>query len=143
MDFSLVTGTAMSESAGRVLIIEDDAAIARVLERTLIRESYAAQIAEDGRTALSLMDGQPFDFVLCDYQLPDLSGEDLCRRIRASAAHADVAIALCTGKAHEVDAAALVGELGLIAVFYKPFGLREITAVIGTAIQQRLIAVRH
>jgi DNA-binding response OmpR family regulator len=130
----------MSDCAGRVLIVEDDAAIARVLERTLNREGFTAQIAEDGRTALAALNAQSFDFVLCDCQLPDLSGEDLCRRIRTSSAHAHVALALCTGKAHEVDAAALVVELGLTAVFYKPFSLREIAAAIGTAIQQQAVA---
>ncbi|HUQ68117.1 MAG TPA: response regulator [Planctomycetaceae bacterium] len=130
----------MSECAGRVLIVEDDVSIARVLERTLNRDGFVARVAEDGRTALAALEAELFHFVLCDYQLPDISGEELCRHIRGCASHAEVALALCTAKAHEVDVTALTDELGLTHVFYKPFSLREVSAAIGTAIQKHAVS---
>jgi len=124
----------MSAGLPRILIVEDDRAIARVLEWNLSREGFLAQVTYDGQGALATLDSASFDFVLCDYQLPDLTGEEVCRRIRASASHAQVPIALCTAKAHEVDTAGLVAELGLAHVFYKPFSLREVTTAISAAV---------
>lgn len=114
----------------RILIVEDDQAIARVLQRNLEREGFAVTAAEDGRTAIEALQAEHFDFVLCDYQLPDMTGEEVCRHIRSTAAHRHVPLALCTAKAHEIDVAGLVVELGLTQVFFKPFSLREITSAI-------------
>jgi DNA-binding response OmpR family regulator len=123
----------MNGESRRVLIIEDDLAIARVLDRNLQREGFDTRVAHDGADAAAILDREAFDYILCDYQLPDTTGADLCRQIRASATHRDVPLALCTAKAHEVDTAALIRELGLTQVFFKPFSLREIAAAIDAA----------
>jgi DNA-binding response OmpR family regulator len=125
----------MPESLPRLLIIEDAVAIARVLERNLSRAGFHTTVAPDGRTAFAALADGPFDFVLCDYQLPDTTGVEICRYIRASAVHRDVPIALCTAKAHEVDVAGLTVELGLTHVFFKPFSIRAITVAISEAVR--------
>lgn len=132
----------MSQGTCRILIVEDDRAIARVLNRNLEREGFVTRVAQDGAEALAALDEAQFDFVLCDYQLPDMTGEEVCRHIRSSKTHADVPMALCTAKAHEVDVAGLIVDLGLTQVFYKPFSLREITAAIGEAARPVGSAVR-
>lgn len=125
----------------RILIVEDDRAIGRVLQRHLEREGFEAHLAVDGAEAFSAMELGTFDFVLCDFQLPDMTGEQVCRHLRTLPNFADVPLALCTAKAHEVDLAGLTAELGLAQVFLKPFSLREITASISEAIANRAATV--
>jgi CheY-like chemotaxis protein len=124
----------MSPCPRRVLIAEDDPVIARVLARNLEREGLSTQIAFTGEEALAALPANAFDFLMVDYQLPDMTGEMLCRQVRQNPCYRYLPMAMCTAKAHEVDTAALIVEFGLVAVFPKPFSLQEIVAAIVSAV---------
>ena len=124
----------MSLRPHRILIAEDDPVIARVLARNLEREGWSTWIAFTGEEALASLEADEFDFALLDYQLPDMTGEMLCRQIRQNPCYRHLPMAMYTAKAHEVDTAALIVEFGLVAVFPKPFSLHEIAAAIVTAV---------
>lgn len=125
----------MSMRLERILIAEDDPAIARVLARHLAREGFEVEIAPTGQAALASLERGGVVFFLADFQLPDMSGDTLCRQARANPDLGGLPIALCTAKAHEIDTALLVAELQLTTVFCKPFSLREIVGVIRRSVE--------
>ena len=84
------TSSAVSpRPTSRVLIVEDEAHIADGLRFNLEQEGYAVQIASDGQTAVDVLTGAtateaPFDLVILDLMLPEMSGFEVARRTRAS-----------------------------------------------------------
>jgi two-component system, OmpR family, response regulator RegX3 len=105
----------------RVLMVEDDDAIAEPLARGLEREGLDVERAATGAAALAAQD---YDVVLLDLGLPDLDGFEVCRRLRAVSS---VPIIVVTARSDEVDR--VVGlELGADDYIVKPFGFRELLA---------------
>ncbi len=117
----------------RVLIVEDDEAIAIPLAKGLEREGLEVDRVESGAAALGSAAATRFDVVLLDLGLPDRDGFDVCRELRA---RSDVPIIVVTARSDEVDR--VVGlELGADDYIVKPFGFRELVARI------RAVARRH
>jgi two-component system, OmpR family, response regulator RegX3 len=105
----------------RVLVVEDEEAIAEPLAEGLRREGFDVAIARTGGEALA---AEAADIVLLDLRLPDMDGLDVCRQLRESS---DVPIIVVTARGEEVDR--VVGlELGADDYVVKPFGLRELIA---------------
>jgi DNA-binding response OmpR family regulator len=105
----------------RVLMVEDDDAIAEPLARGLEREGFDVARAATGEAALAAQD---YDVVLLDLGLPDIDGFEVCRRLRA---RSEVPIIVVTARGDEVDR--VVGlELGADDYIVKPFGFRELLA---------------
>ncbi|MEY3073254.1 MAG: hypothetical protein RLZZ353_1450 [Actinomycetota bacterium] len=114
----------------RLLVVEDDPAIAGPLLRGLERAGFAVTHAPDGAAALA---ADPVDLVLLDLGLPDLDGTEVCRRLRA---RGDVPIIIVSARDDEVDR--VVGlELGADDYVVKPFGLRELIARIRAVLRRR------
>jgi two-component system, OmpR family, response regulator RegX3 len=117
----------------RVLIVEDDDAIATPLAKGLEREGLAVDRVETGKDALDRSAASRFDVVLLDLGLPDRDGFDVCRELRA---RSDVPIIVVTARSEEVDR--VVGlELGADDYIVKPFGLRELVARIRAVVRRR------
>jgi two-component system response regulator RegX3 len=112
---------ACDDPAVRILIVEDDDAIATPLADGLRREGFEVTRVSTGEEALEA--ALP-DLVLLDLRLPGLDGTEVCRRLRA---RSDVPIIVVTAKGEEVDR--VVGlELGADDYIVKPFGFRELLA---------------
>ena len=105
----------------RILIVEDEDAIAVPLAEGLSREGFEVTRVANGADALT--SPEP-DLVLLDLRLPDMDGLDVCRALRA---RSQVPIIVVTAKGEEVDR--VVGlEVGADDYVVKPFGLRELVA---------------
>jgi DNA-binding response OmpR family regulator len=105
----------------RILIVEDEDAIAEPLATGLAREGFEVERVATGEAALAAPEP---DVVLLDLRLPDLDGFEVCRRLRE---RSDVPIIMVTARGEEVDR--VVGlELGADDYVVKPFGLRELIA---------------
>ncbi|HEY4378249.1 MAG TPA: response regulator transcription factor [Acidimicrobiales bacterium] len=105
----------------RILLVEDDDAIAAPLAKGLRREGYDVHHARTGAAALSESN---VDLYLLDLGLPDLDGREVCRRIRGRSA---APIIMITARGDEIDR--VVGlELGADDYLVKPFGFRELVA---------------
>ena len=105
----------------RILLVEDEDAIAEPLAEGLRREGFEVERAATGGAALA---APAADLVLLDLRLPDVDGLDVCRRLRA---RSDVPIIVVTARGEEADR--VVGlELGADDYVVKPFGLRELIA---------------
>lgn len=117
----------------KILVAEDDAAIARGLEDALESEGYAAVVARDGRAALERFGREAFDLVLLDVMMPGVNGYDVCREIRKT--NAGVPVVMLTAKGEEIDK--VVGlELGADDYITKPFGVRELLARIAAVLRR-------
>ena len=107
--------------AMRVLVVEDDDAIAEPLLKGLAREGYTPVRVATGAAALS---AEPTDVVLLDLGLPDLDGYEVCRLLRS---RSEVPIIVITARGEEADRVAGL-ELGADDYLVKPFGFRELVA---------------
>ena len=107
-----------------ILVVDDETTLRETLVEALEMEGYRAVAAADGRAALERFRSERPDLVLLDLMLPELSGVEVCRIIRAES---PVPIIMLTAKDSEVDK--VVGlELGADDYVTKPFSLRELTA---------------
>jgi DNA-binding response OmpR family regulator len=119
-------------SRGKALIVDDNVALARVTQFALTRAGFDAKIAGNGRKALELAQAETYDIVISDQQMPEMTGLELCRRLRAMAEYATTPILLLTAKGLELELPALQRELDISAIFPKPFSPSE---VVSTACQ--------
>ncbi|HLG71637.1 MAG TPA: response regulator transcription factor [Chloroflexota bacterium] len=123
----------------RILIVEDELELARLLERELAAEGYDVQHAPTGATALRLFREHEPDVLVLDWMLPDVDGLEVLRQLRRDSA---VPVLMLTARAEEVDR--VVGlELGADDYLTKPFGMRELVARVRALLrrQERLQAV--
>ena len=110
--------------ARTILVVDDETTLRETLVEALELEGYRAIPAADGREALVRFRAEQPDLVLLDLMLPELSGVEVCRILRAESA---VPIIMLTARDGEVDK--VVGlELGADDYVTKPFSLRELTA---------------
>ena len=68
----------------RILVVEDEARLARLISRVLREEGYAPETASDGRTGLARALAEEFDLLIVDWMLPDLDGVEVIKRLRAA-----------------------------------------------------------
>ncbi|HEX9683221.1 MAG TPA: response regulator transcription factor [Acidimicrobiales bacterium] len=109
----------------RLLLVEDDDAIALPLAGALEREGHEVVRLDAGRLALDEVESQRPDLVLLDLGLPDLDGLEVCRRVKAG--HPDLPVIILTARAEEVDT--VVGlDAGADDYVTKPFRLAELLA---------------
>ncbi|ABR49397.1 two component transcriptional regulator, winged helix family [Alkaliphilus metalliredigens QYMF] len=114
----------MEANKKRVLIIEDEKNIADVIKAYLQNEKYEAIVTHNGKEAISIFQQQSFDFVILDLMLPDLSGEEICKRIRLQS---QVPILMLTAKVEESDR--IYGlDIGADDYMTKPFSPKELVA---------------
>ena len=112
------------EASGRVLVVEDDEAIADVVRRALRQEGHEVRAAADGVEALSLAQEFVPDLVILDLGLPRLDGVEVSRRLRAES---DVPILILTARA-EVEDRVEGLDSGADDYLVKPFELSELLA---------------
>jgi len=118
----------------RILIVEDEPALAEPLAYLLSREGYETETASDGTSALASFERDSPDLVLLDLMLPGISGVDVCREIRT---RSQVPIIMLTAKDSEVDI--VVGlELGADDYVTKPYSSRELLARIKAVLRRRV-----
>jgi DNA-binding response OmpR family regulator len=109
----------------RILVVEDDNAVARGLEYGLASEGFHVLRAETGQKALALARSRDPHLILLDIRLPDMSGFDVCRQLRAEGRRQPILI--LTARDEELDR--VMGlELGADDYIVKPYRLRELIA---------------
>ena len=111
----------------RVLIVEDEKALAEILEYNFKKEGYAVDTASDGETALDKIIFKAPDLVILDWMLPKLSGIELCRKVRSTKKVKNIPIIMLTARGEEEDR--LKGlEMGADDYVTKPFSINELLA---------------
>jgi DNA-binding response OmpR family regulator len=116
-----------------ILIVEDEAKLARFIELELIHEGYGAKTAHDGISGLELALSGEFALVILDLMLPGMSGIEVCRRIRRQN---EVPIIILTAKDDVSDKVAGL-DTGADDYMTKPFAIEELLARIRSALKRR------
>ena len=111
----------------RVLIVEDEKALAEILEYNFKKEGYIVDTASDGEIALDKIIFKAPDLIILDWMLPKLSGIELCRKVRSNKKIKNIPIIMLTARGEEEDR--LKGlEMGADDYVTKPFSINELLA---------------
>ena len=124
---------ANAASTGRILVVEDDEAIADVLRRTLRQEGHEVRSSPDGLQALVAAEEFVPDVVILDLGLPDLDGVEVCRRLRSES---DVPILILTARGELGDRVAGL-DSGADDYLVKPFERQELLARMRALMRRR------
>ncbi len=118
---------AASPETKRILVVDDEPDIRRVVLAKLRAAGYAVEMACDGAEALRIMEQDPHDVVLLDVMMPEMSGIEVCRRLRDDPRHKDVYVIMVTAKG-QVDDRVCGLDAGADDYVAKPFDLDELLA---------------
>lgn len=117
----------MTAGGHKILVVEDEPDIAKLVSYNLAQEHFRVLTAENGEQALKMIQREKPSLVVLDLMLPGISGIELCRMLRERAETAKVPILMLTAKAGEADR--VVGlEMGADDYLAKPFSPREMVA---------------
>jgi len=123
-------------SSGRILVVDDEPQIRRVLRTTLSAQGYEVFDVKTGEDALLAVRDQRFDLVLLDMNMPGMGGMAACREMRAGS---DVAIIMLTVRNSEQDKVNAL-DAGADDYITKPFGMPELLARIRAALRRLPVA---
>jgi two-component system phosphate regulon response regulator PhoB len=111
--------------SGKVLLVEDERDVATVLAFNLRAEGLEVIAVESASDAFRALAANKFDLIVLDLMLPDASGLDVCRRLRAEPKTREIPILIASARGEEVDR--IVGlELGAEDYVVKPYSVREV-----------------
>jgi DNA-binding response OmpR family regulator len=125
-------------SSEKILVVEDDKDIARLVQYNLGKAGYVAETAASGEAALSMLARQSFDLVILDVMLPGVDGLEVCRQIRQDPERKHILVMMLTAKGEEIDR--IVGlELGAEDYVVKPFSPRELVLRVKALLRRSLV----
>jgi two-component system KDP operon response regulator KdpE len=122
-------------SAGRILVVDDEPQIRRVMRTTLTATGYEVSDVRSGEEAVEKLGDEKFDLILLDVNLPGMSGLEACRVIRRETLVPDVAIIMLTVRNAEKDKVEAL-DAGADDYVVKPFGTPELLARIRAALRR-------
>ncbi|MGH7436522.1 MAG: sigma-54-dependent transcriptional regulator, partial [Polyangiaceae bacterium] len=121
----------MSEGRARVLVVDDDVDLGKVLAALLVREGYDSERASSGRDALACIDARPVDVVLTDLRMPDMDGLTLLKEVGRRWPAVPVILLTAHGS---VPAAVEAMRAGAVDFLLKPFVPDELAYVVSKAL---------
>ncbi len=125
--------------ANRVLIVEDERDLSRVVAYNFQKEGFDVVVAFNGEQALRAVKEERFDLILLDLMLPDFSGTEVCKKLKQNQQTASIPVVMVTAKGEEVDR--IVGfELGADDYVVKPFSVRELVLRVRSILRRADIA---
>ena len=128
----------MATQAPRILLVDDEQSVQKLLAYPLRKEGYEVVPALDGRQALDRLSENGFDLVVLDLMLPRVDGLEVCRQLRA---RSSVPIIMLTAKTDELDKV-LGLELGADDYITKPFSVREFRSRVKAVLRRAEISSR-
>ena len=120
---------------GRILLVEDDSALAELLVYNFRREEFEVERTGNGEEALLLAKENPPDLVILDWMIEGESGIEVCRRLRRLPATANVPIIMLTARGEEADRVRGL-DTGADDYVTKPFSPRELMARVGAVLRR-------
>jgi two-component system KDP operon response regulator KdpE len=118
--------------AQRILVVDDEPQITRVLRRSLAARGYEVQVAGEGEEALQIFNAWKPDLVITDLSMPNMGGLELCRRIRGSSQTPIVVLSVQGEERAKVEAL----DVGADDYVTKPFGMDELLARVRAALRR-------
>lgn len=120
----------------RILAVEDDTLMQRLLKDTLVAGGYEFRLSADGRGALPAALSEKPDLILLDVNLPDMTGIDVCRALKADSGTRHIPVLMLTGEAREVVTRVEGLDVGAEDYMFKPVSPRVLLARIGAILKQ-------
>src|SRR6266542_6080594 len=121
------------EAKQRIFVVDDEPQLTRVLRRSLMAKGYDVRIAGDGEFALQTFHDWPPELVITDLAMPNMSGLELCRRLRAISEVPIIVLSVRGEEKTKVEAL----DAGADDYVTKPFGMDELLARIRAALRRR------
>ena len=120
----------------RILVVDDEPDLLELVRLNLSQAGFQVDTAASGSAAMKSLQAARPDLMVLDLMLPDLSGADLCRKLRSDPKYAELPIIMLTARADEVDR--VVGfELGADDYVTKPFSPRELVLRVRAVLRRR------
>lgn len=120
----------MSEPGKTILIVDDEAHIVHIIRYKLEREGYEVVTAGDGQEGFELAQSVDPDLIVSDFQMPVLSGYEMCVKLHDSDVTADTPVIMVTARGHKLSPSELA-VTNIRQLMCKPFSARELLGVIG------------
>lgn len=120
----------------RALVADDEAALRKLLQRLLTRRGFAVDLAEDGLEASGLIETNRYDVILCDVQMPRMTGTQLYESLRRRQPHLASAFVLISGDILNGSLQAMV-DTAKIPLLSKPFGAKNLDLVLSRVLAHR------
>jgi two-component system response regulator AtoC len=105
-----------------------------VIRFSLNKAGFDVTTAKCGQTAWNLLQEQDFDLLVSDFQMPGLTGGELCERIRNDPRLAPLPVILLTAKGMELESARYLDDLSVSTIMSKPFSPKELVRVVETCL---------
>jgi two-component system phosphate regulon response regulator PhoB len=121
--------------APHVLVVEDEDALSALLQYNLDKEGYQVTVAADGEEALVVIDEAQPDLIVLDWMLPQVSGVEVCRRLRARPETRNMPIIMLTARGEESDRIRGL-DTGADDYIVKPFSMSELAARIRAVLRR-------
>jgi two-component system alkaline phosphatase synthesis response regulator PhoP len=118
-----------------ILVAEDDRTISDVIRFNLERAGYRVTIARNGREAWGLLQAMPFDLLVTDYQMPGMTGEEVCRSLRIDLPHLHLPVIFLSARGMELNVERMKEELGIETLLFKPFSPRELVEEVAKSLR--------
>ena len=123
----------------RILVVDDEPQITRVLRRSLAARGYDVQVAGCGEEALEVFNAWKPDLVITDLSMPNIGGLELCRNIRAGSQTPIIVLSVKGEERMKVEAL----DAGADDYVTKPFGMDELLARVRAALRRAPVAAEH
>lgn len=126
----------MTDIFGHVLVVEDNPALLAVIALHLKKAGLTVTTANTGSEAWRNLEEDEFDLVVTDFNMPGMSGGDLCAKMRNEPRHQGIPVVMLTGLSEDFQREHSTGELGVACVIRKPFSPRDVTARVLELLEQ-------
>lgn len=130
----------MGSKQKRILAVDDNETIAKVVRFLLGKEGHDVTTAPDGREAWNLLQTEDFDLVLTDYEMPNMDGVALCRHIRKTDRLKNIPIIMLSGKGLRIKWTQLQDELEMYDILLKPFSPTTLTTTVEACLEKHEVS---
>src|SRR6202048_1733681 len=139
VDTSCLMDRKLKSVAGRILVVDDDAELCRLVSRFLGAEGYSVQTVQTSRLGIDRALSGDYDLVVLDVMLPEMDGFEVLRRMRAKST---TPVLMLTARAHDLER--ILGlEMGADDYLPKPFNTRELSARVRAILRRANSANAH
>lgn len=125
-------------SKRKVLVVDDEIHILHVVSLKLRNGGYEVVTAQDGREGLDIAQVECPDVIITDYQMPHLSGLEMCQRLKRIASTSEIPAILLTARGFNLDADSM-SATGIVTCLHKPFSPRELLERIDELVEAKAV----
>lgn len=119
----------------KILVVDDESVVRELTVELLRRSGYKPHGVPSARLALELLDREPFDLLVSDVVMPEMTGVELLYELRAR--KHDLPVVLMTGGSQDPERTSNAVKVGATSLLYKPFSHEELRDVVVTALANR------